>query len=452
MASKTEKSASAGNPNNPAEDAKGFAVNIQEEGSVLRVVEITVEPPLVDRAFEHAYRDVAKRSRVKGFRPGKAPRSVLRKMYGPALAEDLERTLVSQTLPQALQDADIAPVAEPAIEADPPRENESFRYVARIEVKPEIELGEIRGLPAQQPAGDVTEEDVERELEALRERNAPLVEEPEGTPIAEGHTITFDYVGRIDGKAFEGGSAQEAVLEIGSGRFIPGFEDQLIGKRAGEDGVVQVSFPEDYPAAELAGKAAEFDVHIVNLKKRQIPELDDEFAKDLGDFDSLDALRDRLRTDLTSQHERAARNALQTSLVDALIERHPFDVPAGMVERRLNNRLATAHRQMQGSVDHDALHQQMARWREEWRSQAERDVREALLYEAIARQEGIEADDAAIDDKIESIAQEAGGNDPRLRDAYKDPEVREAIRGQLCDEQVLDFLIREAKIEEVSGT
>jgi len=201
--------------------------------------------------------------------------------------------LIRETLPDAIQQTALMPVAPPAVDAQPPQPDAEFTYVAIVEVLPPIELGKLSGLAGKRPRVEVADADVDAELEKLRERNAPVVEEAQGTSAAEGHILTLDFVGRVGGEIFEGGTGKGVELEIGSGQFIPGFEEQLIGACAGDDRAVEVTFPDPYGSEALAGKDAVFDVHVAAIKRRQAPELDDEFAKDIGDFDTLDALRAR---------------------------------------------------------------------------------------------------------------------------------------------------------------
>lgn len=427
-------------------------VEVRDAGAVARSLEVEVAPERVGRAFDRAYRDLARRVRVPGFRPGKAPRSVLERMYGAAVAEELERQLVAETLPEALGQAELRPVAEPAIEARPPVGGAPFRYSARIEIEPEVELGEVRGLPGRRPEAEVSETDVLSELESLRERHAVLLEEPAEHTIESGHVVTIDFVGRIDGEPFEGGSGKDVELEVGSGRFVPGFEEQLVGARAGDDLEVRVSFPSDYRNEELAGKQAVFATHVASVRRRHVPELDDEFAKDVGDFESLEALRNRVREELVQTRERQATQELQRSLLDALIARTSFEVPPGMRERRLRSRLAGARRQLEGNVPPDALDAQLARWAEEWRPQAEREVREALLLTAVAEREGIEVSDDELDARIEALAASQRVEPARLRRAYREQELLEPLRAQLREEKALEFLVREAKVETISGS
>jgi trigger factor len=368
------------------------------------------------------------------------------------VAEELERQLVAETLPEALGQAALRPVAEPAIEARPPVGDAPFRYSARIEIEPEVELGEVRGLPGRRPAAEVSDADVLSELEALRQRHARLLEEPPERAIEHGHVVTIDFVGRVDGRPFEGGSGKDVELEVGSGRFVPGFEEQLVGARAGDDLEVRVDFPADYRNEGLAGKQAVFATHVASVRRREVPELDDEFAKDVGEFGSLEALRARVREELRQARERHATQELHRSLLDALIARTSFEVPPGLRERRLRSRLAGARRQLEQSVPHEALDAQLAHWAEEWRPQAEREVREALLLAAVAEREGIEVTDAEVDARIDALAAAQRVEPARLRKVYREQELLGSLRAQMREEKALEFLVREAKVETISGS
>ena len=387
----------------PKSADSSIQVETIEATSILHTLEIEVAVERVRKAFDRAYRDLAKHVRVKGFRPGKAPRSVLERLYGATVAEQLEEGLVAETLADAVELSGLDPVSEPAISAGKPVPDASYKYMASIEVRPAIELPELAGLPAIRPEVVVEDAEVEERVEQLRIARAPLVEEPAEAGVAAEHVVTIDFVGRIDGELFKGGSGQGVQLEIGSGSFIPGFEDQLLDARSGDDREVSVTFPGDYANPEVAGKAASFAVHVVDIRRRQIPELDDEFAKDVGDFDSLDALRVRVRGDLESAQQRESKETLRTSLMDALIERMEFETPPGMVNRQLESQLEAAQRRLEGQGDPDAIRGQLERWREEWRPRAEREVREMLILQAIADAEGIEVADDEVRSKIDEL-------------------------------------------------
>ncbi len=235
-------------------DSAGISVSTAETSPITRTLTVEVDAERVRRAFDRAYRDLGRSVNVKGFRPGKTPRMVLEKLYGASLREEIERTLVNETLPVAVEQSGLSPVAEPQIEAEPPAPDRVFKYTAAIEVLPPIRLPEWRGLPGTKPAVLVQESEVEQELEGLRARRAPLVDA--AGEASKGNVLTLDYQGTIDGKPFEGGSAKGAQVEIGSGGYIPGFEEQLEGARAGEERRLSVRFPDDYAAEDLRGKQA----------------------------------------------------------------------------------------------------------------------------------------------------------------------------------------------------
>jgi trigger factor len=435
-------------PPTPADPS--IQVSAAPDGPVAQRLEVRVQAERVGKAFDRAYRELARQVRVKGFRPGKTPRSVLERLYAASVAEQLEGSLIRETLPDAIERSALKPVATPDIDAQPPRPGEDYTYVARVEVAPEIELGDLSGLSAKRPRVDVADADVDRELEQLRERQAPVVEEPEGTEAAAGHVLNIDFVGRIDGEPFEGGSGRDVELELGSGRFIAGFEEQLEGALADTDREVRVSFPEDYANRELAGREAVFEVHVAAVKRRQLPELDDEFAKDLGDFSTLEDLRARIRSDLHAMREKAARAELRRTLMDSLVERTSFEVPAGLVERQLEQQLGAAAQRMQGSAPDEELRAQLERWREEWRPAAEREARERLLVEAVVEQQQLAPEPEEIEARVQQIADQEGIDVERLRKTLGAESAQALVREQLLVDKALDFLASIAKVEETT--
>jgi trigger factor len=426
-------------------------VQASAESQAVRELRVEVDAERVRRATERAYRDLGRKVRVRGFRPGKAPRSVLERLYGAVLAEDLERSLVAETLPEAIESAGLSPVSEPSIETSAPEEGKPFHYTVRLEVKPEIELPELRGLAARRPQVEVSDAEVATELESLRQRHASLVEEPEDALVARGHVVTVHFDGQIEGKPFEGGSGREAKLEIGSGRSLPEFEEQLVGASAGEQREIRVRYPDDHPKPELAGRVVDFSVQVVSVQRREIPPLDDEFAKDVGDFESLDALRQRVHKDLLTAHEREARAVLRRTLLDALLERVTLEVPPGVIERRLRRRLDAARQELGDELPPPALHSQLTRWEQEWRPLTEREIREEWVLEAVARQQGLSVSDEELDRRLAELAEEQGMALARLRKAYARAGVLDALRARMLEERALEFLLGGAKVEETSG-
>ena len=432
--------------------AEGLRVEVREDGAATRWLEVEVAPARAAKSFERAYRGLARSARVRGFRPGKAPVSVLRRLYGPAIAEDVERELIAETLPEALERSGLAPVSEPSVDATSPEEGAPFAYRARVEIKPVIALGDVTGLAAQRPSAVVGEGEVDDELETLRQRHATLIEEPEDTAAARGHFLNIDFVGRIGGEAFEGGSVRDHTVELGSDQLIAGFEEQLIGARAGEDRTLQVRFPDDYGSPILAGKEAEFSVHVTAVRRREVPALDDEFAKDLGEFESLDQVREKIRETLVAAKERRAKLELRRSLLGALIERVRVEVPANLLRERLDRRLhSAAHDLEKRGVRSELVGRQLARLEEDWRPLVEREIQEEWLLQAVAAREDLQLEDAELDERIDRMAAEQGTDADRLRQAYREAGVLDALRGQLLEDKAYEFLLAAADVEEVAG-
>lgn len=428
-------------------------VEAREDGPVARWLEVEVPAHRVDAAFARAYRALGRNARVRGFRPGKAPLGVLRKMYGPAVAEDVERELVGDTIATALERSSLEPVTQPQVESGVPVEGSGFQYRARVEVKPVIALCELRGLPAQRPSTAVDDDEVARELEKLRERHAQLVEEPEGVAAVDGHHLSMDFEGRIDAVPFEGGTAKDVTVEIGGGQLIPGFDEQLLGATVGEERSVRVRFPDDYGQPDLAGKDAEFAVRVTLLRRREVPALDDEFARDLGDFENLEQVRARMRESIEAARDRNAKATLRRTVLDALVERVPFEVPPGLIEERLRRRLHSASHDLEHrGVGRTAIDRQMSHFEQEWRPLVEREIREEWLLEAVASTESILADDAEVEARFERIAQEQGGDAAKLRKAYREAGLVDAIRAQVVEDKAVEFLLREAKVEDVPAS
>jgi trigger factor len=437
---------------NQNQQKSAISVETLEQGPISHTIEVEIDAARVKKSFDRAFRELARETNVKGFRPGKAPRTVLERMYGASIAEQLGQRLVSETIVEAMELIELDPVAEPTIEAGKPTPGANFKYTARLEVRPTIELPDLSGLPAMRPEVHVEDSEVDERLETLRQSSAPLVEEPEGTPIADGHTATVDFVGRIDGELFEGGSSQGVAIEIGQDRFIPGFEAQLIGAVAGDDRELNVTFPEDYGNDEVAGKDAVFAAHVVDIRSRKVAELDDDFAKDMGDFDSLDALRERIRSDLESGAERESKQTFRKTLLDGLLERTEFDVPPGMVEQQLEGQLSEAHRRMEGQLEHDAIHEQLNRWREDWRPQAEREVRELIVLDAVAHAESIEVEPDELTDRLDELIGDGDKSEGRLEQLRGDERLMASIQAQIREDKVLEFLGSKAEIGENSST
>jgi trigger factor len=424
-------------------------VETNEISPVIRELAVEIEATRVDEAYVTVIKEIRKTARVKGFRPGKVPVGVIKKMYGASLGEEIERSLVRETLADAVELAELQPVVEPQIEAEPPVEGENFRYIARIEVKPEIELPDLTALSGSRPSVEVAEETILTELENLRERQIQWVEEAEDVVAEDGHQVTIDFTGTIDGVAFEGGSAEGVDLELGSGRMLPGFEEQLVGALSGEERDLEVPLPDDYGNDELAGKTAIFACKVTAIKRRELPELDDEFAKDIGDFETLDDVRDKIRKGLEEQLQRSSDETLHKSLLDDLVTRTSFEVPPTMVERQLESQIQQFEQQLQGRLPEPDLRARVAQMREEGWEDARRRVREALLLETVAKVAELEASEDEINSRLEEMAISQGVDAKMMMDMAEAQGWRQAIGAEVVDRKALAHLVEHANISDV---
>ena len=424
-------------------------LDVEEIGPVERRLRIEVSTAEVDAAFDAVYRQLGRRAKLKGFRPGKAPRGVLQRYFGEqARAEVLER-VIRETLPKAIDQAELALISDPRLapEAEP-KEGAPFVYEATVEIRPAIELRRVRGLEVIRPTLPEPEQDpVDRYLEELRDSQAQLVEEVEGVQAARGHVVRLDYDGSVDGQPFEGGRGRDQELELGSGSAIPGFEEQIEGMTAGSERDLELELPASFPTPELAGKTARFQVTLHELKRKELPELDDELAKDVSDFDTLAELAADVRRRVQEGRERQQKQAERDSVIEALVTANPFPVPPSLVERELERRIARVLAPLH-KLPPEQLEEQANSLRESWRPQAERAVRLSLLVPAIAREEGIEVDDSDVDARVAEIAEQRNESLRKVRRSLADQGMLDGLRAGLLEERVVEFATAQATLSD----
>ncbi|MFD1065409.1 trigger factor [Oceanobacillus locisalsi] len=384
----------------------------QEDNKGVLTFEVSAEE--FDQALDQAFKKVSKDVQIPGFRKGKIPRSIFEKRFG---VESLYQDAVDIVLPgaysAAVDEANIFPIAQPSVDIEQIEKGQPLVFTAEVEVKPEAKLGEYKGLEVEEQSVEVTDEEVEQEIENLRERHAELVVK-EDEAIENGDTAVIDFEGFKDGVPFEGGKDENHSLEIGSGQFIPGFEEQLIGKKAGDETEVKITFPEEYHAEDLAGQEAVFEVKIHEVKSKELPELDDEFAKDADeDVETLDELKTKKREELEANKQQQAENEKREALVQQVTEDVEVEVPEAMVDSEVDQmyREFEQQLQMQGMTmemysqfsgqDENALKEQM-------REDAEKRVKTNLALEAIVEAENLEASQEDIDAELEKMSSTYG--------------------------------------------
>lgn len=363
-----------------------------------------------DNALDQAFKKVVKQVQVPGFRKGKVPRKLFEQRFGvESLYQDAIDIVLPKAYTEAVEETGIEPVDQPEVDVQQIEKGEGVVFTAEVTVKPEVELGEYKGLEVEELSTEVTDEDVENELQQMQEKQAELVVK-EDAEVENGDTVVMDFEGFVDGEAFEGGQADNYSLEVGSGSFIPGFEEQLVGKKAGEEADVVVTFPEEYHAEELAGKEATFKVKLHEVKGKELPELDDEFAKDVDDeVESLDELKKKTRERLEEQKKTDADNHKRDILVNKASDNATVEIPESMVNTELDRMVQEFEQrlQMQGMTkdmyfqftgqDEDALREQM-------KEDAAKRVKTNLTLEAIANAESVEATEEDINAELENMA------------------------------------------------
>ena len=383
-------------------------VKSEKSESSMHYLEFAIDKATFDAAVEKVYRKQVKNINVPGFRKGKAPKSVIEKMYGTGVFyEDAINDLIPQNYEAAVKEAGITPVAQPEIDIVSLDEN-GLVLSAKVAVKPEMQIKDYKGIEVVKTVAEVTDEQIDRELELLRERNSRELEITDEA-AQMGDIVKIDFDGSVDGVAFDGGKGTDYSLKLGSGSFIPGFEEQIAGHTIGEEFDVNVTFPEDYHAAELAGKASVFKTKINAISRIELPELDDEFAKEASEFDTIDELKADIKAKIQERNEKQAENEFEEKLIEALIEKLEGEIPEAMFVnetenfvRDFDNRLRSQGMDMNMYFKYTGL--TIEALREQMRPQAERQVKARLALETIAALEGVAVSEEEINEEYQRIA------------------------------------------------
>lgn len=413
---------------------------------------INVSADQFETALDEAFKKVVKDINIPGFRKGRVPRPIFEQRFGvEALYQDAIDIVLPGAYQEAVEQTGIFPVDQPSIDIDEIERGKELVFVCEVTVKPEVTLGDYKGLEVENTFEAVTDEDVDAEIETLRQSQAELVVKEEGE-VVEGDTVVIDYEGFVDDVPFEGGKADNHSLEIGSGQFIPGFEDGLIGKEAGKEVDVTVTFPEEYHAEDLAGKEAIFKVTIHEIKQKELPELDDEFAKDVDEeVESLDELKEKTKTRLTEEREQAAENAKREQLIEQVSDNASVDIPEAMVETEIDQMMNEFGQrlQMQGMNLENFFEfsgQNEADFRNQMKEDAEKRVKTNLTLEAIIDAENIEPSDEDVEKELDKMAEMynlekeqligmLGGNTDMLKNDLKTAKVIDYLVEQSVEKQ-----------------
>ena len=412
-------------------------------------LEFKIEAKKFDEAIMKVYTKSAKYFNIPGFRKGKAPFNIVERMYGDEIFyEDAFNELVPPIYDKEIEENKLEVVSRPDIHIENMKKGEDLVFTATVQTKPEVVLGQYKGVELKKVEYKVTDEDVNHELEHMQEHNARIIT-VEDRPVKEKDIAVIDFEGFVDGKAFEGGKAENHELEIGSNTFIPGFEEQIIGMKAGEEKDINVTFPEEYFSKDLAGKEATFKVKLHEIKEKKLPTLDDEFAKDVSEFDTLNDLKTSIKEKKQAQNDDRAKHETESLAIEAVSNNTPIDIPSGMIETEIDAMIRDLEQQLsyQG-INLDQYLHMINKTRKEiednYKEQAEKNVKSRLVLEAIIKEEKLEASDDEVSAKIKEMATNYGRKEEELN---KNEALKEYLANNIKTEKAIDLIVKNAKIK-----
>ena len=424
--------------------------NVEEISSIKKKVSIEIPEDQVNKEVESFYKDLGKKAKIKGFRPGKVPRNILERYFKDYVKAEVIQKLIQDTYPQALSETDLQPVSPPVIDPGEFEDGKSFQYSAVIEVKPDIKLEGYTGLKIEGKKEGVKDEEVEERLKALQNLHANLKTILEVRPIQAGDYVIVDYEASLGGKPLEGGKAIDFTLEVGSGQFIPALEEKLIGLKPEEEKEIEVSFPQDYGYQKWAGKTISFHVKIKEIKEKILPPLDDEFAKDLGDYSSFEELKAKLKGEIEKEKELTLERQLKDQLVDQLLEANPFEVPESLVEEQAKTMVSDTKLRLaaQGVVLKN-LGVSEEKLQEDYKAMAQKQVRTFLILDKIAGQEGIAVTDEEAEGRLKEMSERMHQKFDVLKRYYEKNGLLPEVKAGIIRDKILNFLLEKANVNYV---
>ncbi len=416
-------------------------------------LEITVEAQKFGEALKKSYNKNARNFNVPGFRKGKVPMNMVKQYYGiGVLYEDAINFAIEETYPKALDESSVKPVDYPQIDIVEVEEGKDFIYKAKVVVVPEVELGEYKNVEVKKVAYEVSEEDVEKQLNAMSEKNARVEVKSEGS-VEKGNIAVIDFKGFIDGVAFEGGEGKDYPLEIGSGTFIGDFEDQLVGVKVNEMKNISVSFPENYGKEDLNGKPATFEVTVKEIKVKELPALDDEFAQEVSEFDTLEELKNDIRNKISESNELRAKREFEENLINAVVDNAKVEIPEVMVTKEVDAMLKDLESRLQyQGLDlqsyYEFTNNTEEKMRDYMKENAERKVKTDLVLDKIAKAENIEAEAEELKAKALELAKQYSDKEPEKMADLLLKAQEQVIKLDVVTEKTIKILVENANIIE----
>ncbi len=426
-------------------------MSVQVENLEKNTAKLTIEVPAekFEEAVQHSYNKNKGKFNIPGFRKGKAPFNMIKKMYGVGVFyEDAVDEVIDASYPDAAKESGLEIVSRPSISIEEIEEGKAFVYTAVVAVKPEVTLGEYKGVEVQKTKSEVTEEDIETEIKRAREKNSRLIT-VEDRGIEDGDQVTIDFDGSVDGKRFEGGKAEDYPLTIGSHTFIDNFEEQLIGKTTGEECEVNVTFPAEYHVEELKNKPAVFKVKVKEIQRKELPEANDDFASEVSDFDTMEEYKKDLTEKLQAEKIEAAKTADEDKVVAKVIENATMEIPDQMVEEQVNGMVNDYARRLESQGISFKQYVEITgmtaeKIGEQMKPQAIKRIQTRLVLEAVVKAENIQADDAAVEEQFDKMAEDFKMDKEQIKGMFGEEQMAQ-LKEDLAVQKAIDFLVVEAK-------
>jgi trigger factor len=425
-------------------------VSIDEVNATRRKLAVEVPVEEVAAEFDRAFGRVQKQAKLKGFRPGRAPRSVVEKLFGDQVRADVLSNLIEHSYSDAVKQAGLRPVGPPEIVPESIEAGKPLRYSATIDVLPKIEIGNTIGLSAKRLRREITDADVDRAVEQLRESLAELRPVEGREDAREGDFVSVDYAGFVDGRPLPDGKRENRLFELGKGGAPAEFERALVGANVGESRTVEISYPAEHADAAVAGKSARFDIRLRAIREKILPAMDDDLAKEHGECATLAELRAKLRERIAESMRREGDEHVREQVLDQLLQQNPFDVPRSLVDRQVNAFVEDLLERI--GAQREALErdtERLDKLREEYRPRAERQVRAVVALDAVAEHDQVEVSEQDVDQRVAELVRRAGEHAARLREIYRDPSSREELRARMARERALDAIVAAARVEDV---
>ncbi len=427
-----------------------MAVTVEDVSPVKKKMLFDISWLEVKKELDTAYKNIGKKAKIKGFRQGKVPRNILESLYREHAEEEVISNLVNRYYLEALKENKIKAIAQPDIDQGGIGSEKNFTFTATVEVEPLIEPEGYIGLELQREEYEVNDSDVETRLEEIRDMFGTMEEIEDDRGVLEGDFVVINFEGFIDGKSLKEMKQENHLLEIGSRRFVPGFEEQLVGMKRNMTAQIQIKLPDDYPAKSIAGKEVIFSVTLKNIKEKKLPELDESFIKNFDKYETLDDLRKDIKKTLEEENIAREKSSLRSIIVDKVLASNEFEVPQAFVNRQVAYMVEDTQRRLavQG-IKRDDTPERYKEFYTRYRDEAAKIVRTALLLKSISDKESISVSDQEIDDRIREIAQMRGQNYDALKESLESGNMIDDIKNELLNAKVFSFIEEQAKIETV---